>query len=229
MFICALVVYSVIVIPFRIGFNSKVTGPTLIFDACVTVAFFVDICVSFNTNYVDNKTDITVYDRKSIALRYMKGWFLVDLASTIPFDQLLEVIMHNSDSNLTAIRLVRMLRLFRLFKLSRLLKMDEILDGIGLSPSAVSLLILMLQIFFIAHLYACFWHFITIPQALPGTFQHTWITFFDYETEDQFSKYVAAFYYIIVTMLTVGYGDIRPTNDVERFYAIITMLTGKYA
>ncbi len=37
---------------------------------------------------------------------------------------------------------------------------------------------------------------------------------------------MASLYYIIVTMLTVGYGDIHPTNFLERVYGILTMLTG---
>lgn len=218
--------YSVVIIPYRIGFNISESGPSAIFDECVTVAFFIDMCVTFNTAYVDTQSDVLIIDRALIAKRYLKRWFWIDLVSTIPFDTLFSLFT-NANSSLSSIRLIRMLRLFRLFKLSRLLKMDEVLDSVGLSPSAVSLLILMLQIFFIAHLYACFWHFIAIPKTIPGEFLHNWIDFFSFTTDSNLTKYVASFYYIIVTMLTVGYGDIRPTNNIERLYGIITMLTGK--
>jgi hypothetical protein len=227
LFITALVVYSVLIIPFRIGFNSTPSAKAAIFDDCVTALFFVDILITFNTSYTDTSTELVIVDRKLIAVKYLRGWFTVDLLSTVPFDLILNQFMENGNENLASIRLIRMLRLFRLFKLSRLLKMDEILGEVGLSPSAVSLLVLMLQIFFIAHLYACFWHFIAIPQALPGHAHFTWLTEFGYADKSEFDKYIASFYYIIVTMLTVGYGDIHATNDMERLYAIVTMLTGE--
>lgn len=33
-----------------------------------------------------------------------------------------------------------------------------------------------------------------------------------------------AYYYITVTMVTVGYGDIVPSNPTETFFSIITIL-----
>lgn len=32
-----------------------------------------------------------------------------------------------------------------------------------------------------------------------------------------------AYYFITVTMVTVGYGDITPSNEAETFFAIITI------
>ena len=39
-----------------------------------------------------------------------------------------------------------------------------------------------------------------------------------------FDKYVAALYWAIITMITVGYGDIYPTNTTERIFVIIMAL-----
>lgn len=35
---------------------------------------------------------------------------------------------------------------------------------------------------------------------------------------------MTAYYYITVTMVTVGYGDITPNNHLETFFSIITIL-----
>lgn len=39
-------------------------------------------------------------------------------------------------------------------------------------------------------------------------------------------QYTAAIYYALVTMTTIGYGDVLPTNDSERMFATVAMLIG---
>jgi len=46
--------------------------------------FAVDIVVNFFSSYFD-KEDNLIYDKKTIALNYMKGWFLIDVVSILPF------------------------------------------------------------------------------------------------------------------------------------------------
>ena len=43
---------------------------------------------------------------------------------------------------------------------------------------------------------------------------------------DVIERYLLAFYFMITTMTTVGYGDISGTNTTERIYCIILMLIG---
>ena len=40
------------------------------------------------------------------------------------------------------------------------------------------------------------------------------------------SQYLGAFYWVIQTLTTVGYGDMSPTNDSEKFMAILVMCFG---
>jgi hypothetical protein len=39
------------------------------------------------------------------------------------------------------------------------------------------------------------------------------------------SIYIHAFYFTIVTMISVGYGDISPKNNSERIFSVFSMLT----
>ena len=39
-------------------------------------------------------------------------------------------------------------------------------------------------------------------------------------------KYVASAYFTIIGLSTVGFGDITPANDLERFYSIMITLLG---
>lgn len=40
------------------------------------------------------------------------------------------------------------------------------------------------------------------------------------------SRYCAAFYFAIVTLTSVGYGDVHPQNGAERVYLIIVIMVG---
>mgnify|MGYP002053148656 CR=1 FL=1 len=42
------------------------------------------------------------------------------------------------------------------------------------------------------------------------------------EGSDPGSAYITSMYWTIATMTAVGYGDISATNDVERFFSILT-------
>ncbi len=87
------------------------------------------------------------------------------------------------------------------------------------------MIFLILQIFFIAHLLACCWHYITLDSAI-GNFSNNWINNFYYTDTTIQTKYIASLYYVIVTMLTIGYGDIYATNQIERLFAILIMVIG---
>lgn len=213
-----------VIIPIGIGFETSPETPSLIIDNIVTALFCVDIIISFNTAYEDVDTEKLEYDRLHIAKHYIRFWFWIDLLSTIPFDDIVSSIV--SGGGLGAIRAIRVLRLVRLAKLYRLANIDESLEQYHISPSMVNLIILVIQIFFVAHYFACFWHFLSLDNIQKQGPPRNWVDVFGFDSVNVYGRYVASLYYIIVTMLTIGYGDISPTNDIERIYGIFTMLTG---
>lgn len=59
--------------------------PSFIID----LLFAIDILVIFNSAYYTEEMDI-VEDRRTIICNYLKGWFIIDFLSIIPFDVLLD-------------------------------------------------------------------------------------------------------------------------------------------
>eukprot|EP01046_Picozoa_sp_COSAG06_P009597 COSAG06_NODE_502_length_14953_cov_15.585297_23_plen_120_part_00 len=90
----ALLFYISITVPIRAGFEVTVAAWTFAFwlDVAIDVYFVLDIALNFRTAYYTNGG--VREDRPSyIARNYLKGWFTVDFASTLPLSYLLRSIL----------------------------------------------------------------------------------------------------------------------------------------
>ena len=176
------------------------------------------------------------YDRYRVAVSYGKSWFALDVISGVPFG-LLELIM-SGDAG--ALKSAKSLKLLRFLKLGRLLKMDKILSNLdqdtmdhiedffqsGTTRSAVLMMRLVLIMAFCCHIMACGW--VVIGKVGSGYGIDTWMLneirgpFVSEDTtgingdDPVYSIYIAAFYYCLTTMTSVGYGDVLPYNNMER-------------
>lgn len=64
-----------------------------------------------------------ILNPKVIAIRYLKGWFAIDLCSSLPLDYIFLTFEGNS---YTAGRAIRILRLAKLLQLLRLLRISRL-------------------------------------------------------------------------------------------------------
>jgi len=88
-----------------------------VFDVC----FLLDILLTFFTSYTDPISNQEVTDLKLVAVNYIKGWFLIDVFSIFPFEQLIDTV-GNINQLLRVVRLSKLLRLVRMFRLARAYK-----------------------------------------------------------------------------------------------------------
>ena len=76
-------------------------------------------------------------------------------------------------------------------------------------------------ILFIAHIFACGFHLLAVHQT--GV---TWMTKVYFTNNEWYDHYIAALYWAVITMITVGYGDIVASNDNERIFVIFVTFIG---
>ena len=91
----------------------------------------------------------------------------------------------------------------------------------------------VIQIFLYASLLACIWFYISCQNRSncknsygPAT-SSTWVINDNYlHLESTASCYARSLYFIMQTLLTVGYGDIHPVNNVEILFSLFVILNG---
>lgn len=136
--------------------------------------------------------------------RYVFSFYgIVDLLSTIPkYISLLFGGIHA----LAALRALRLLRIFRILKLARYLGASNLLMSAIKSSRA------KISVFLFAVLILCI-IFGTLMYLIEGE-------------ESGFSSIPVSVYWCIVTLTTVGFGDIAPVTPLGQFIAALIMILG---
>ncbi|MFO7754715.1 MAG: ion transporter [Bacteroidales bacterium] len=136
--------------------------------------------------------------------RYIFSFYgLVDLLAILP--TYLGLII-TGGSSLLVIRAIRLLRIFRVFKLSRYTHAGRIISR-SLRASKAKIGVFLVAVFTIILIIGTLMYLIEGP-------------------ENGYSSIPRGVYWTIVTITTVGYGDIAPVTAIGQFIASLTMLTG---
>ena len=137
-------------------------------------------------------------------IRYVFSFLgLIDLLAIIPM--YLSILLVGAQS-LLVLRVLRLLRIFRIFKLTHFLSEMSFL-GAALKSSAKKISIFMLVVLALVVILGSIMYIIE-------------------RKENGFESIPESIYWAIVTITTVGYGDISPVTPLGKFIASIIMLIG---
>lgn len=137
-------------------------------------------------------------------LKYITSFFgIIDLLSILP--QYLSFFFVSSGS-LAALRALRLLRVFRILKLTRFIGESNFLIR-SLKASRAKIGVFLFTVFILSIIFG------TIMYLIEGE-------------ENGFTSIPESVYWTIVTLTTVGYGDIAPGTTIGRFIASIIMIMG---
>jgi len=223
--IMTVLLYTAIVTPFEVAFLTPEFGAMFVVNRLVDCVFIVDIVFTF---FLDPGIDESlktngVPDKSKIACSYLTSWFTIDVVSCIPFD-LMSILMEGSA--LEDLKFLRVIRLFRLIKLVRLMRatrmFDRWEDSMAINFAALSLTKSCCMVALFSHWFACLWY---ITYYIEDAAEN-WITSGGFEEYNTFDSYIASWYFSVMTMSTIGYGDISPVTSAERIVACIMMLVG---
>ncbi len=248
------------------------TSLLFLFEIFLDFSFILDIFLHFITPYyVNNKL---YYDKKSIAINYIRTWLFWDVISSIPLCLVLFINyqflirelnynlnftsyedFNNQNSNKNIIeyailgnnkiinlekeiasnfitcnfyyKLFRWARTIKLLKLFSHDKNTHLSNELNLNNKykSTGYLRLTLIFIFLIHISTCFWIFLAgldDSQILISWYKNL----NNYWNMNHFDIYISSLYFNLLTICTVGYGDIVSINNNERLYNIFILLIG---
>eukprot|EP00940_MAST-03C_sp_MAST-3C-sp2_P001910 g1910.t1 len=221
--ILLLLSYTAVWIPVRVAFENPPGRFENVqaLEVTVDIMFLLDVVVNFLTSYEDSN-GMNEYLLRSIAWRYIKSWFLLDIVSSLPYD--LMVSKHQRSSNLqsmfTFLKMLKLLRMFRAFRVFT--RLEEELNLQGRRP--MKLIKITVGVLFIMHLCACGWAF--MARQGKDFYVDSWVAQANLVNENVMDEYWISLYWSVTTLTTVGYGDVSPVNNGEVIFATLAMIIG---
>lgn len=233
--------YSVTYLPYALAFKTfdytTISSSQLNFNLLIDLVYIFNLILNFFTGYFsENKI---IYNYKLIAINNLFGGFFQDLITAIPFTSMFliskikyfnyylekynfDIVAHNEINDdyycYTFLEWIRVLSLFRLSSTLRNLFHSK-LESNPHFLSIFSYIKFVLFWIISCNILACIWVF--IGKNNYKNYGEGWIVAFEMTNEENYKLYIISLYFNLVTILTVGYGDIYPTNKIEKFYVII--------
>ena len=186
----------------------------IIFEVLPGWIFLFQVILDLSTSYYSKGVYIT--KRTKIMKHYFKYNFLLDFVTIFPlffkgtrFAELMEMIV-----------LLRLLNTENLIK-----RLEGYLQLKGKKEGAFQLFKLIINLLFLAHICACVWHYLGVWEISIGVTDN-WLVVKEIHDKAWIIKYIYSLYFAIVTMMTVGYGDISSNNYIECCFNIFIIIYG---
>ena len=235
LFISAL--FYFVIVPFYLPINTNVfilkeNKFFKILLISIDIIYIIDLINNFFRAY-QTYDDHLIRRTRKIFKHYIQTWFLIDFIQIIPFFSiflLLENLNSKNNENykinplLYILLLIKIIKLYKMFNdnstidhYTEIFTQKELIDVHG------GIIINILLTLFFLNLTACLFIFIGF-NSYPN-----WIIGLNIQDESFLEIYLTSIYFVIVTITTVGYGDITGFSIPEISFQILLLIIGTIA
>ena len=229
--------YSCIVTPINLAFFDPNPGdPLFAIDMIIDFSFLIDVIMNFFTGFYDKEGAVRM-DICEISRNYLFSWFALDIVAAFP-SGLVELGVGqktNYSKYDNIVRIVKLRNIIRLLKVTRAVKflkysqkeslLSSIQNFLKISHSTRRLITTLLMIVISIHIFACFFYYANVYNEFSPD---SWAVRYGIEDSPLLDIYISSIYYSVVTITTIGYGDITPKTKIEKCLAMIWMVVAVY-
>ncbi|KAH8009950.1 hypothetical protein HPB51_023006 [Rhipicephalus microplus] len=221
--ILILLLMNLVLMPLHLGFFRLPGIEWQFYSLFSDFMFFADMMLNFRTGIDDRKQGIVIMDPVQIRRHYLKGWFPVDLVSSLPLDFLVlnwPAQYRNMDRRSTLSQLAKLISFVKLIKISRLFRYGGRTEQIMFYQTTgvyLQLGNILALIFLAVHWHACLQFFVGSLMGFPPK---SWISIANLQ-------YSWAVHNTVSLMMTNSYGVAQKTGLlIEEWIQVMGMFFG---
>lgn len=207
------IIGSLIIIPLETVYNYQILNFPIAFLYFIDALFIIDIVFNFFTSYMYHGVEVT--NNKKTVLKYLKTYFIIDLIASIP-------IIYNAGNGSESF--LMLYPAYRLLRIGRLIVIFNRWSNIFWTfTSHIRIVKFIIIVMLLIHWIACSWQ---MTAVMSNFADNSWIVRMGIDDSSALTQYMHSLYWTVITMTTVGYGDITPGTNIEYLFATITALIG---
>ncbi|EAR86278.3 cation channel family protein (macronuclear) [Tetrahymena thermophila SB210] len=168
----------------------------------------------YNTHFMKQANTITYEESQekdfhlSIITKYLFGAFILDAVSIL---SLLNFFL--------PYEYVILLFFVKIFNFSKIINkiQEKLVLSSAYTSGIVSFVILFLKALYFCHIFSCGFLKLGLYQIQNDK---GWLIHYEIDSVNRWTQYLYSYYFSVITMTTIGYGDITAQTEIEKFFMI---------